>query len=64
MRDIRLLIKAKLKGGQVQNRAQEDSIRDIASSADSVGPKTSRSPIVTPHISKPYDYVNHMFKRL
>jgi hypothetical protein len=49
MRDRRLVTKVKLKGGQVQNRAQEDSIRDIASSADSVGPKVSRSPMLIEH---------------
>jgi hypothetical protein len=49
MRDIRLATKAKLIGGQVQNRAQEDSIRDIARSADSVDPKASRSPMLIEH---------------
>jgi hypothetical protein len=35
MRDRRLMTKAKLKESQMQNRAHEDLIRNIASSADS-----------------------------
>jgi hypothetical protein len=44
VRDRKLAIKAKLKGGQMQNRAQEDSIRNIASGANSIGLKAPRSP--------------------
>jgi hypothetical protein len=43
--DRRLVTKAKLKGGQMRNREQEDSIRNIASGANSIGPKAPRSPI-------------------
>jgi hypothetical protein len=49
VRDRRLAIKAKLKGGQMQNRAQEDSIRNIASGANSFGPKTYRSLMLNKH---------------
>jgi hypothetical protein len=49
MRDRRLATKAKLKGSQVQNRAHEDSIRDITSSANSIGPKAPRSPMLIEH---------------
>jgi hypothetical protein len=49
VRDRRLATKAKLKGGQMQNRAQEDSIRDIASGANSIGPKAPRSPMLIEH---------------
>jgi hypothetical protein len=49
MRDRRLMTKAKLKGSQVQNRAQEDSIRDIACSADSIGPKVPMSLMLIEH---------------
>jgi hypothetical protein len=49
MRDRRLTIKAKLKGSQMQNQAQEDSIRDIISSANSIGPKAPRSPMLIEH---------------
>jgi hypothetical protein len=49
MRDRRLATKAKLKGGQVQNRAQEDSIRNIACSANRICPKASRSLILIEH---------------
>jgi hypothetical protein len=45
VRDRRLATKAKLKGGQMQNRAQEDPIRNIASSANSISLKAPRSPI-------------------
>jgi hypothetical protein len=41
--------KAKLKGGQMQNRAQEDPIRNIASGANSIGPKAPRSPMLIEH---------------
>jgi hypothetical protein len=41
--------KAKLKGSQMQNREQEDSICDIASSANSIGPKAPRSPMLIEH---------------
>jgi hypothetical protein len=49
MRDRRLVTKAKLKGSQMQNRAQEDSIRDITSSANSIVPKAPRSPMLIEH---------------
>jgi hypothetical protein len=49
MRDRRLATKAKLKRSQMQNQAREDSIRNIASSADSIGPKAPRSPILIEH---------------
>jgi hypothetical protein len=42
MRDRRLATKVKFNGSQMQNQAQEDLIRDIACSADSIGPKASR----------------------
>jgi hypothetical protein len=51
MRDRRLSTKSKLKWGQIQNQAQEDSICDIASSADNIGPKTTRSPMLIEHRS-------------
>jgi hypothetical protein len=46
MRDGRLATKAKLKVSQMQNRVQDDLIRNIASSADSIGPKAPRSPML------------------
>jgi hypothetical protein len=49
MRDRRLTTKGKLKGSQMQNRVQEDSIRDIACNADSIGPKASMSPMLIEH---------------
>jgi hypothetical protein len=49
MRDKRLATKAKLKEGQMQNRAQEDLIRDIVCSANSIGPKAPRSPMLIEH---------------
>jgi hypothetical protein len=49
VRDRRLVSKAKLKGGQMQNRAQEDPIRNIASGANSIGPKAPRSPMLIEH---------------
>jgi hypothetical protein len=49
MRDGQLASKAKLKESQMLNRMQEDSIRDIASSADSISLKASRSPILIEH---------------
>jgi hypothetical protein len=52
--DRRLATKAKLKGGQMQNRAQEDSIRNIASGANSIGPKVPRSPMLIKH------YLSHL----
>jgi hypothetical protein len=45
VRDRRLATKVKLKGGQMQNRAQEDPIRNIASGANSISLKAPRSPI-------------------
>jgi hypothetical protein len=49
VRDRRLATKAKLNGGQMQNRAQEDLIRNIASGANSIGPKVPRSPMLIEH---------------
>jgi hypothetical protein len=49
VRDRRLVTKAKLKGGQMQNRAQEDPIRHIASGANSIGSKASRRPMLIEH---------------
>jgi hypothetical protein len=49
VRDKKLATKAKLKGGQMQNRAQEDSIRNIASGANSIGPKAPSSPMLIEH---------------
>jgi hypothetical protein len=49
VRDRRLVTKAKLKGGQIQNQAQEDPIRDIASGANSIGPKAPMSPMLIEH---------------
>jgi hypothetical protein len=49
VRDRRRVTKAKLKGGQMQNRAQEDPIRNIASGANSVGPKAPRSLMLVEH---------------
>jgi hypothetical protein len=47
--DRRLATKVKLKGGYMQNRVQEDSIRNIASGANSIGPKAPRSPMLIEH---------------
>jgi hypothetical protein len=47
--DRRLATKAKLKGGQMQNLAQKDPIRNIASDANSIGPKAPRSPMLIEH---------------
>jgi hypothetical protein len=49
VRDRRLVAKAKLKGGKMQNRAQEDLIRNIASGANSIGPKVAMSPMLIEH---------------
>jgi hypothetical protein len=49
VRDRRLATKVKLKGGQMHNRAQEDPIRNIASGANSIGPKALRSPMLIEH---------------
>jgi hypothetical protein len=49
MRDRRLVTKAKVKGSQVQNRAQEDLIRDTTSSTNSISPKVPRSPMLIEH---------------
>jgi hypothetical protein len=49
VRDRRLSTKSKLKGGQKQNRAQEDPIRNIASGANRIGPKAPRSPMLIEH---------------
>jgi hypothetical protein len=45
----RLATKVKLKWGQMQNRAQEDLIRNIASGANSIDPKAPRSPMLIEH---------------
>jgi hypothetical protein len=49
MRDRKLSIKAKLKGAQMQNRAQEHLIWDIASSVDSIDLKASRGTMLIEH---------------
>jgi hypothetical protein len=49
VRDRRLATNAKLKGGQMQNREEEDSIRNIASGANSINPKVSMSPMLIEH---------------
>jgi hypothetical protein len=49
VRDRMLATKAKLKGGQMHNRAQEDPIRIIASGANSISPKAPRSPMFIEH---------------
>jgi hypothetical protein len=49
LRDRRLATKTKLKGGQIQNLAQEDPIRNIASDANNIGPKVPRSPMLIKH---------------
>jgi hypothetical protein len=49
VRDRWLATKAKLKGCQMQNRAQEDSIRNIASGANSIVSKAPRIPMLIEH---------------
>jgi hypothetical protein len=49
VRDKRLATKAKPKGGEMQNRVQEDPIRNIESGANSIGPKAPRSPMLIEH---------------
>jgi hypothetical protein len=49
VRDRKLATKAKLKGGPIQNRAQKDSIRNIVSGANSIGPKVPTSPMLIEH---------------
>jgi hypothetical protein len=49
VRDRRLATKAKLKGGHMQNRAQEDLIRNVASGANSIILKAPRSPMLIEH---------------
>jgi hypothetical protein len=56
MRDRRLMTKAKLKESQMQNRAHEDLIRNIASSADSIGPRVPRSPMLIEHHPRHLNY--------
>jgi hypothetical protein len=51
MRDRRLATKTKLKWSQMQNRAHGDSIRNIASTSDSIGPKVPSSPMLIEHCS-------------
>jgi hypothetical protein len=43
------MTKAKLKGSQMQNQAQEDSFRNIASSVDSISLKAPKSPMLIEH---------------
>jgi hypothetical protein len=56
MRDGRLATKAKLKGSPMQNRAQEDSIRNIASNANSIDPKAPSSPLLIEHCPSHLNY--------
>jgi hypothetical protein len=49
VRDRRLATKAKLKGGQMQNRAQENLIRNIASSVNNISPKVPGNPMLIEH---------------
>jgi hypothetical protein len=49
VRDRRFATKVKLKGSQMQNRVQEDSIKNIASSANRISPKAPRSPMLIEH---------------
>jgi hypothetical protein len=49
VRDRLLATKAKLKGGQMQNRTQEELIRNIASGTNSIGPKAPRSHMLIEH---------------
>jgi hypothetical protein len=49
VRDRRLMTKTKLKGSQMQDRSQKDSIRNIASSADSISSKVPKSPMLIEH---------------
>jgi hypothetical protein len=49
MRDGSLATKAKLKVSQMQNQAQKDSIRNIASSVDSIDIKAPRSIMLIEH---------------
>jgi hypothetical protein len=49
MRDRWLASKAKLKGCQIQDRVQENSIGNITCSADSITPKASRSLMLIEH---------------
>jgi hypothetical protein len=49
MRDGQLASKVKLKGSQIQDRVQENSIGDITSSTDSIGPKASSSLMLIEH---------------
>jgi hypothetical protein len=44
-----LVTKVKFKGSQMQNQAQEDLIRDISCSADSIGLKVYMSLILIEH---------------
>jgi hypothetical protein len=52
MRDGRLASKAKLKGGQIQDRAYKNLIGDITCNADSISLKASRSLMLIEH--RPY----------
>jgi hypothetical protein len=49
VRDRRFSTKSKLKGGQMQNRVQEDPIRNIASDANGIDPKVPRSHMLIEH---------------
>jgi hypothetical protein len=47
MRDGQLASKAKLKRSQIQDRVQKKLIRDIAFSADNIGPKACDVPPIS-----------------
>jgi hypothetical protein len=49
MRDGRLASKVKLKGGQIQDQVQENSIGDITCNANSIGLKASKSLMLIEH---------------
>jgi hypothetical protein len=49
MRDKSLATKVKLKRSQMQNQVQEDSIGNIASSADTISLKAHRGPMLIEH---------------
>jgi hypothetical protein len=49
MKDGWPVSQAKLKGDQIQDRAQENSIRDITCSANSIGTKASKSFMLIKH---------------
>jgi hypothetical protein len=49
MRDRQFVSKAKLKGGQIQDQAQENSIGDITCSANSIRQKASSNLMLIEH---------------